>query len=132
MPELGAGASGSAVLLCPSDDLQEKGLAVSFDVLVQGELRPAFAVRYLGKVHAYLNRCVHLPMEMDFQVNRFFDASGRWLICSTHAALYEPDTGVCVSGPCAGTLVKIELSEAQGMVYWHTSALIENALGEDD
>ena len=27
---------------------------------------------------------------------------GRALICSTHGALYEPDTGLCTAGPCAG------------------------------
>ena len=59
-------------------------------------------------------------MEMDWQPNRFFDDTGRWLLCSTHGAAYHPDTGACAGGPCRGGLVKIELSEEAGVVRWHT------------
>lgn len=130
MPEMSATSDHSVVALCSGSALIEKGLAVPFEVVYQGELRSAFAVRYQGRAHAYLNRCAHLPLEMDFQPNRFFDSSARWLICSTHAALYEPETGVCVSGPCAGKLVKIDLSETGDMVYWHTSPMIRNVLSD--
>ncbi len=126
MPETPEVNDTPPVVLCAGSALIEKGLAVPFEVLYAGEVCSAFAIRYQGRAHAYLNRCVHLPMEMDFQANRFFDASARWLICSTHAALYEPQTGVCVSGPCGGTLVKIELTETEGTVYWHTSQMIQN------
>jgi len=46
-----------------------------------------------GKVYAYLNRCTHVPMEMDYQPNRFFDLTGHWLMCATHGAMYPPETG---------------------------------------
>ncbi len=107
--------------LCRSVDLEEGGLAVPFDVVYAGQTMRAFAVRFQGQVHAYLNRCTHVAMEMDFQPNRFFDDSGRWLICATHGAMYAPDTGQGVAGPCRGGLVKIELSEADGAVHWHSS-----------
>lgn len=95
--------------------------AVPFEVRYYGQSIAAFAVRYAGRVHAYLNRCSHVPMEMDFQPNQFFDHSGQWLICATHGALYAPDTGRCSLGPCRGGLVKIGVTEAQGKVHWHTS-----------
>jgi nitrite reductase/ring-hydroxylating ferredoxin subunit len=57
-------------------------------------------------------------MEMDWQPDRFFDDTGRWLLCATHGAVYEPDTGACRGGPCRGGLVKIELVETQGVVHW--------------
>ena len=60
-------------------------------------------------------------MELDFQPNRVFDNSGRWLLCATHGAEYHPETGDCVGGPCRGGLVKIELTESQGVVHWHTA-----------
>jgi nitrite reductase/ring-hydroxylating ferredoxin subunit len=60
-------------------------------------------------------------MEMDFQPDQFFDASGRWLLCATHGAEYAPDTGECAGGPCRGGLIKIELSEFDGVVRWHTA-----------
>ena len=51
-----------AVTLCRSDELVDSGLAVPFDVLYQGQTCRAFAIRYQGEVHAYLNRCSHVPM----------------------------------------------------------------------
>lgn len=108
------------LFLCPSSALQNGGLAVPFDVIYQGQTCRAFAVRHDGQVHAYLNRCTHVAMEMDFQPDRFFDATGRWLICATHGALHSPSTGACLGGPCRGGLVKIDLDERDGLVHWHT------------
>jgi nitrite reductase/ring-hydroxylating ferredoxin subunit len=109
-----------AIPLCDAADLTEGGLAVPFDVVHEGQPCRAFAIRFEGAAHAYLNRCDHVPMEMDFQPDRFFDDSGQWLICATHGAVYKPDTGECAGGPCRGGLVKIELSERDGVVRWHT------------
>ena len=110
-----------SVELCPSADLVDGGRAFGFDVLYAGQSSRAFAIRYQGQVHAYLNRCSHIPMEMDYQDGQLFDDSGRWLLCSTHGAAYEPDSGACSSGPCRGGLVKIALSESGGVVRWHTA-----------
>ena len=107
--------------LCPSADLQEGGLAVSFDVEYGGQTCRAFAIRFEGQVHAYLNRCTHVAMEMDYQENRFFDDTGQWLLCATHGAAYRPDSGECGGGPCRGGLVRIALSEQGGVVHWHTA-----------
>ena len=107
--------------LCQSADLVDGGLAVPFDVVYAGQTCRAFAVRYQGQVHAYLNRCSHVAMELDYQPNHFFDDSKQWLICATHGALYAPDTGECSGGPCRGGLVKIDVSEADGVVCWHTA-----------
>lgn len=107
--------------LCNASDLLDSGLAVPFDVVYAGATCRAFAVRFDGQVHAYLNRCTHVAMEMDYQPDRFFDDTGRWLICATHGALYAPDTGACQGGPCRGGLIKIPVSEHDGVVHWHTA-----------
>ena len=109
------------VALCNSQDLVNGAAAVPFDVVHAGLTSRAFAVRYQGAVHAYLNRCTHVAMEMDWQPNQFFDDTGQWLLCSTHGAAYLPATGECGGGPCQGGLVKITLSEVAGVVYWHTA-----------
>jgi nitrite reductase/ring-hydroxylating ferredoxin subunit len=109
----------SGIELCASSELVEGGLAVPFDVCFAGENCRAFAIRFEGRVHAFLNRCTHVAMEMDYQPDRFFDDTGQWLLCATHGAAYRPDTGECVGGPCRGGLVKIPLSEAEGIVRWH-------------
>ena len=107
--------------LCNSRDLVEGGRAVPFDVLFGGQTCRAFAIRFKGQAHAYVNRCTHIPMEMDYQPDQFFDDTGRWLLCATHGAAYKPDTGACAGGPCRGGLVKIELTERDGVVHWHTA-----------
>lgn len=106
-------------LLCNSHDLVEGGPAVPFDVVYAGQTCRAFAVRYRGEAHAYLNRCSHVAMELDWQPNRMFDATGQWLLCASHGAVYHPETGWCAGGPCRGGLVNIRVSENSGVVYWH-------------
>ncbi len=96
------------------------GEAVPFDVSYYSQPARGFAIRYAGEAHAYLNRCAHVPMEMDYQPNRFFDSSGLYLMCATHGAIYRPQTGACAGGPCRGGLIKIALTEKDGMVHWHT------------
>jgi nitrite reductase/ring-hydroxylating ferredoxin subunit len=61
----------------------------------------AFALRFDGTVRAYLNRCVHVPTELDWQPGEFLDLDKRWILCSIHGASYEPADGRCVGGPCA-------------------------------
>lgn len=124
LPSAQGQEEGELHALCNSRDLVDGGLAVPFDVVYAGQTCRAFAIRYEGRVHAYLNRCTHVAMEMDWQPDRFFDDSGRWLLCATHGAAYAPDTGDCVGGPCQGGLVKVELSEQGGMVHWHPTALL--------
>ena len=60
----------------------------------------AFALRFDGRVVAYLNRCAHVPTEMDWQPGEFLDADRDWIVCSIHGAAYEPRDGRCVGGPC--------------------------------
>jgi nitrite reductase/ring-hydroxylating ferredoxin subunit len=96
------------------------GPAVRFDVLWQRETHCAFVLRFRGVVHGYLNRCAHVPMEMDWQPGQFFDSSQRWILCATHGAAYEPDTGLCIAGPCNGArLIKLDIEEADGAVSWY-------------
>jgi nitrite reductase/ring-hydroxylating ferredoxin subunit len=114
-----------SIRLCASSELLESAQAIPFDVKYYGQVGRGFAIRFEGQAHAYLNRCTHVPMEMDYQPNRIFDDSGRWLMCATHGATYWPKTGDCIGGPCRGGLVKIVLSETAGEVHWHTSPKLQ-------
>lgn len=109
-------------LLCPSADLAERGRAFVWDVLVWGRPARAFALRFDGKAVAYLNRCVHVPTEMDWQEGEFLDIDKRWILCSIHGAAYEPSDGRCVGGPCGrGKLTTVRVQERDGRVYWYPS-----------
>jgi nitrite reductase/ring-hydroxylating ferredoxin subunit len=108
--------------LCASADLVESGKALVFDVLQYRQPARAFALRFDGQVVAYLNRCVHVPAEMDWQPGEFLDSDKRFILCSTHGAAYEPTDGRCVGGPCGrGRLTALQVLERDGQVYWYPS-----------
>ncbi len=107
------------IYICDASDLPEGGRGVRFAVTAGGEDGTAFVVRYANAPHAYLNRCVHVPMELDWNPGEFFESSGRYLMCATHGALYEPDSGRCAGGPCrGGRLHKLRATEKDNKIYW--------------
>ena len=115
--------------LCASADLQEGGQAVLFNLLEAGRVAPAFAVRFDAVAVAYLNRCAHVPVEMDWQPGQFWNMDKRFIICSIHGALYDPSRGGCVQGPCRGArLIGIPLTEEDGQVYWYPSERFQPVL----
>jgi nitrite reductase/ring-hydroxylating ferredoxin subunit len=121
MPEPAALPQG-ALPVCASAELQESGKAVVFDVLLWRRPARAFVLRFEGRLVAYLNRCAHVPTEMDWQPGEFLDAERRFIVCTTHGAVYEPTTGHCIAGPCAGArLMAIDVVERAGQVYWYPS-----------
>ena len=69
---------------------------------LEEELIPAFAIKYDSGVHAYINRCGHIAVQLDFMPGEFFTDDGNTLMCATHGAEYAPDTGACLGGPCFG------------------------------
>lgn len=105
-------------LICASSELVDGGDGVRFETPVAGKATPAFVVRYQGKVYGYLNRCGHVPVEIDWQQGKFFDHSGLYLICATHGALYAPESGRCVGGRCSGRgLAALAVSERDQGIY---------------
>ena len=105
-------------LICAAGDIVEQGRGVRFEVNRSGTPQPAFVVRFNGQPHAFINRCGHVPVELDWQEGQFFDDSRLYLICSTHGALYHPASGQCVGGRCAGRgLVPVPVIERDGHVY---------------
>jgi nitrite reductase/ring-hydroxylating ferredoxin subunit len=115
-------APAGALLLCASAELEEAGKACVFDVMLWRRPARAFALRFEGRVVAYMNRCAHVPTEMDSQPGEFLDADRRFILCSMHGAVYEPTSGRCIAGPCAGQrLMAVDVVERGGQVYWYPS-----------
>jgi len=107
------------VYICSAEALAEGGLGVRFPVLAFGEEATGFVVRHGGKVYGYLNRCAHVPVELDWFKGEFFESSKLNLMCSTHGATYAPETGLCTGGPCrGGRLRAIAVHESADGVYW--------------
>ena len=104
-------------VICRSRELIERGRGVRFAVRRRGEVAPAFAIRFNGIAHAYLNRCAHRTLELDWVAGDFFDAFGEHLLCASHGARYVPANGACVGGPCGGAgLVKLPVFEENGEI----------------
>lgn len=89
-------------VLCSIDDLQTTG-ARGFS-LGEGEWPLHGLVVQLedGGIRAWVNRCPHAGHQLNLQAHRFLTADRRWLRCSSHGAHFDPDSGLCVAGPCVG------------------------------
>ena len=119
---------GAEILICASDALQDGGRGVRFPVTAGGEAGTGFVVRYGGKVYAYLNRCAHVPIELDWAEGEFFESSGLYLMCSTHGAIYVPESGFCAGGPCrGGRLRPIPALERERQVFWQPDEYVRPA-----
>jgi nitrite reductase/ring-hydroxylating ferredoxin subunit len=106
-----------ARLICASGALAEGRSGVRFALNALGGDAQGFAVRFGGAVCAFVNRCPHLGTELDWQPGEFFEESGLYLVCSTHGAIFQPNTGYCVAGPCRGaSLEPLQVRERNGEV----------------
>ena len=108
----------------------KKGLPIlQPDELADGESRkftltdgdeslPCFVVRWQGELQAFVNRCRHVPMTMDWVENQFLTEDGEFILCPTHGALFQPDTGACAGGPAYGkSLFRVPLVQRDGRVF---------------
>jgi nitrite reductase/ring-hydroxylating ferredoxin subunit len=69
-------------------------------------------LQWQGSFLAYRNRCPHTGVNLEWQPHRFLDLSKQYLQCATHGALFRPQDGFCVRGPCSGQqLTHIPLRE---------------------
>ena len=92
---------GTLLPLVRLDAIPATGLAVSYPA---GPF-PETAILLLidGHVRAWKNRCRHLALALDGPFpGHFLTKDGQFLICQEHGALYRPDDGRCVAGPCEG------------------------------
>jgi len=93
------------------------GHSKKFLVRTGGEEVEAFLVNVGGAFHAYVNRCRHVPMGLDWVENQFFTEDQQYLQCATHGAYYVPDTGECIAGPpCGKSLVRVPLRIEGGRI----------------
>lgn len=96
------------------------GESFKFMLPILGADEECFVVNFHGQYHAYVNRCRHVPMAMDWIDNQFFAEHGRYLMCQTHNAYYEPSTGECIAGPasaCGKALYRVTVEIEDGTIY---------------
>lgn len=85
------------IRLCGADEVAN-GQARGF--VVAG--RSLLLVNKAGRLHAWLNRCPHRGVELNWLPDQFLDIDNELIQCGTHGALFLVDSGLCVAGPCLG------------------------------
>jgi len=101
--------SETSVVVARVGEIQP-GHTKKFFLQIDGSEAECFAVNHGGTLHAYVNRCLHVPMTMDWIDNQFMTEDKQFILCATHGACYVPDTGECVSGPPFGKfLIRVPL-----------------------
>jgi nitrite reductase/ring-hydroxylating ferredoxin subunit len=96
------------------------GESLKFMLPIRGTDEECFLINFGGEFHAYVNRCRHVPMAMDWVDNQFFAEDGRYLMCQTHNAYYEPASGECIAGPptaCGKYLYRVLTEIDDGVIY---------------
>ena len=87
--------------LCDLADLADPG-SRGF-VFREGEaLFLCFLVRRGDKVRGYVDRCPHAGLPLALAPSRYLTREGDYILCASHGALFRPDDGLCVGGPCGG------------------------------
>lgn len=66
----------------------------------------AFVVRRHEGFVAYENHCPHWGVDLDLGFGDFVDPRSGLIACRNHLAEFDPDTGLCVSGPCVGASLR--------------------------
>ena len=98
-------------------DLVE-GVTVKFEYVQDGVPREGFLARIGDQIVAYENVCRHLPLSLDFGDNHIFTRDRQYFACQTHGAVYDPLTGLCLYGPCAGASLKPLRVVREGGELW--------------
>ncbi|MFQ5634741.1 MAG: Rieske (2Fe-2S) protein [Gammaproteobacteria bacterium] len=78
-----------------------------------------FVVRPGDGVFAYLNVCPHARHALDLTPHTFLVPDGTMIRCASHGALFTPETGECVAGPCVGArLMPLPVRVDDGGTVW--------------
>jgi nitrite reductase/ring-hydroxylating ferredoxin subunit len=107
----------SCIPLCKRTDIPDPGTR-EFSIELFSPPLTLFIVRQGDAVYAYVNRCPHTGVELNWQPNVFLDIDHQHLQCATHGALFRIEDGYCIYGPCLGaSLTAVPLRIRKDMLY---------------
>jgi nitrite reductase/ring-hydroxylating ferredoxin subunit len=99
--------------LCLLEEIPDgtgRGFTLKSGALGKPEAVDILVVRTGNRVFGYVNSCPHARAPLDWTPDRFMSRDGRHIQCATHGALFDIETGRCISGPCVGKhLTPVEL-----------------------
>ena len=87
--------------LCALASLPDPG-ARNFVLQIGEAFFHGFVVRRGGRVSGYVDRCPHAGFPLAQALDQYLTRDGELILCSWHGALFRPEDGQCVGGPCAG------------------------------
>lgn len=88
-----------------------------------------FVVRKGADVFAYQNYCVHAGHPLNWRPHDFLTGDGAQIICASHGAVYEIDSGLCSAGPCRGkSLRPVRVSVSNGDVVVRVRASLDGRI----
>jgi nitrite reductase/ring-hydroxylating ferredoxin subunit len=112
-----AGKTPMRTLVAVLGEVQH-GQSKKFSLRRGGRDVPALLINFEGQHFAYINRCPHTGITLDWVDNKFFSSDERYLMCATHGAVFQPPTGECIWGPCLGlSLQNVPIEIYDGKVY---------------
>lgn len=101
------------IKLCAYTDIDE---ASSRGFNING--KSLFAIKKDGEIFVYENLCPHLNIALEFAPNQFLDNEQAFIVCSNHGALFEIETGNCISGPCINqSLTPLPFEVKENMIF---------------
>jgi len=87
---------------CHTNEIAEQGAKE----LILG-MNSFFAVKSEGTITVYHNNCPHLGLPLQCQQDQFLNHDKSLILCSTHGALFEIESGLCIAGPCQNQSLKM-------------------------
>ena len=104
---------------------QQEGDLAYFDYRDEfGQSRAGFVILWDGVLRAYENRCPHWKTPLNTHGDGVLAKGEGMLICHTHGALFRPEDGHCLSGPCEGDgLGRLEVQEKENRAWVYRPGL---------
>jgi len=112
------------LVVCDFDELSDPGCR-EFCIGEGDWPFKGFVVRRDDDVFAYQNFCVHAGHPLNWKPDGFLTGDGHQIICASHGAIYEIDSGVCVAGPCPGRKLRpVDVEVRDGEVVVRVPATV--------
>ena len=104
--------------LCSIDEIAD-GTARGF--AIASKVRDTlFVVRRGDCVRGWLNACPHVDgAPLAWRKDAYLSADGQAIMCYSHGAVFDLETGVCTGGPCIGQrLTPVSLERDADGILW--------------
>ncbi|MBL4759017.1 MAG: Rieske 2Fe-2S domain-containing protein [Rhizobiales bacterium] len=75
-------------------------------------------VRFEGEISVFENACPHQGTPLETLAGKFFNRDQTQLLCSTHGAEFEIETGFCTIGPCKGEKLRAAPFRLEGATLY--------------